>query len=306
MTISDSTREYLLSIKTQIDSVLQDESGLHALKTAMYEFASSLDSTNDFFALKKLLESDLWPEAVFGFQIADENSEKDKEERAEGISDILLPPQSGKRFLDFGCGEGHIANYVSKSAKISVGYDIVKNNKSRFAWEENDEKFLLTTDFKKVEEKGPYDTILIYDVLDHVQNFTPQEALAMTKSVLAKGGKIYLRTHPWTSRHGGHVYKKINKAFVHLVFTEEELKSMGVDLDFNLKVMSPQSKYGSWIEESGLKKSVEPEPDLQDIESFFKDNTIVKKRILNAFGVNEWGSKPEWQMKQCFWDYVLE
>jgi len=262
---------------------------------------------SEFNALKSLLYSNSWPQAVFQVQIADENSEKDKDERAESIVETLLPSLVGKKFLDFGCGEGHIANYASKSADLSVGYDIVKNQKSRFCWESEGDKVLLTTDIEKARAKGLFDLILLYDVLDHAQESTPQEILNLARSMLADDGKIYLRTHPWTSRHGGHAYRKINKAFVHLVFTEDELLQLGIELECNLKVKAPVSTCKSWLKESGLKNSIDPELDRQEVETFFKDNSIVRKRILQAFGKEEWKSEcPEWQMSQCFWDYVLE
>ena len=267
---------------------------------------SSLQAEDEFSSLKSLLESSEWPCAVPDLQIADENSETDKDDRAEGIVDILLPPLAGKKFLDFGCGEGHVANYVSKFAEISVGYDLTKPSKSRFSWEEENEKLILTTDFKAVKKKSPYDLVLIYDVLDHAQNSSPVEILTDAKSVLADDGKIFLRTHPWSSRHGGHAYRKINKAFVHLVFSEDELLSMGLNLETNLKVLAPQGTYKDWINDSGLKFFHEPEPELQDIEAFFKNNSLVKGRILKKFNIDSWGGCPDWQMSQCFWDYVLE
>jgi hypothetical protein len=47
--------------------------------------------------------------------------------------------------------------------------------------------------------------------------------------------------------------------------------------------------------------------DRQEVEDFFKENPLVRKRILKAFGKEEWKDDcPAWQMSQCFWDYVLE
>lgn len=269
---------------------------------------SAVEEKNKTFdELKRLLESDEWPEAIFQVQIADENSESDKEERAEGITDMILPPLEGKKFLDFGCGEGHIVNYASKSAGMSVGYDIVKNSKSRFEWELEGENVLLTTDLEKAKSKGPYDVILLYDILDHAQVQTPEEILKIVCSLLSEEGKVYLRTHPWTSRHGGHAYRKLNKAFMHLVFTEEELKSMDIELEPNMKVKFPISSYNSWIKDSGLVKSMEPELDEQEVEIFFSKKTIVRDRILSFFEAKEWKEEcPEWQMSHCFWDYILE
>lgn len=257
----------------------------------------------EFSILKTLLESDAWPEAVFKFQIADENLESDKEERAEGIADIMLPPAVGKKFLDFGCGEGHVVKYVSNEALFSVGYDIMKSTKSILSWEERQEKFLLTTDLDRVKKEGPYDMILVYDVLDHVSN--PVEVLSLVKSLLADGGFVYLRCHPWCGRHGGHIYKSINKAFVHLVFDEDELKRLGVPPEFTNKITYPLKNYDEFIRASGMEVT-EREVETQEVEDFFSEEFTVKARILRRFGVSEWRyDPPAFQMSQCFIDYVL-
>lgn len=267
---------------------------------------SKFKESDEFRLMKSLIHSDEWPEAVFSLQITDENSESDKAERAEGIADILLPPFSGKKFLDFGCGEGHVAKYVSGEASVSIGYDIDRNKSSKLEWEKKNKNFLLTTEFKKVVSEGPYDIIMVYDVLDHSSE-DPSEVLAKVKSVLADDGRVYLRCHPWTGRHGGHAYRKINKAFVHLAFSEEELNHLGVKVENNRKILFPISTYNKAIDDAGLVRESEPEIDTQEVESFFEENPLVKSRILATFGLNEWTSeKPVFQMSQCFLDYVLK
>lgn len=267
--------------------------------------AVSAQSVDELSVLKKLLHSDDWPKAVADIQMADENSEVDKDERAEGIVDIILPSMADKTFLDFGCGQGHVASYVSNTAKLSVGYDIVRDPLSRFEWEDEPSKPFLTTDFSIVKSKAPYDVILMYDVLDHASN--PKELLEAAGSLLSEGGKIYVRTHPWTSRHGGHAYKSINKAFVQLVFSKEELLSMGLEIYDGQKMFAPLYTYRKWIQEAGLKTSVEPFLDRQEVDPFFRDNPFVRRRILGSFGVEKWTDDlPAWQMSQCFWDFVLE
>jgi len=263
---------------------------------------------NEFDALLKLLNSEEWPNAVFDVQIADENSEADKKERAEGIADILLPPLENKKFLDFGCGEGHVAKYAANSAALSIGYETEKNPNSQLEWESKNDNLLLTTDFERVKSEGPYEIVLIYDVLDHTRNESMSQLLGRVKSVLSDEGKIYLRCHPWTSRHGGHAYRKINKAFVHLVFSEEELKEMGLELEFNNKVLYPLGTYSKAIEDAGLVKIDGEEIDFQDVEPLFSENLVIKKRLLQLYGIREWGDegKPAFQMSQCFVDYVLK
>lgn len=263
----------------------------------------------EFEELKKLLNTEAWPEAVNGFQIADEHSEKDKDERAEGIINFLFASEDfkEKKFLDFGCGEGHVANYVSQKT-FSVGYD-VSNEKSRFTWGEKVDNLFLTSNFDDVKSNAPYDLILIYDVLDHAED--PVDILNKAKSVLSENGHIHMRCHPWCSRHGGHLYKQINKAFAHLVFSEEELLEMGLNLDKTIKnkVIYPISYYEGLISSVGL-KIVSREIDEQEPERFFSDNFVVSKRIKAALPENN-GTKmrelfPSFQLKQCFLDFIIK
>jgi 2-polyprenyl-3-methyl-5-hydroxy-6-metoxy-1,4-benzoquinol methylase len=282
--------------------------GKEDLNKMISEAISILKSNEEFLTIKQLLKSEEWPNAVFEVQIADENSEEDKKERAEGIADIILPNLNHKKFLDFGCGEGHVAKYAAKNANLSIGYETEKNPNSKLEWEDKKENLLLTTDFEKVKEEGPYDIILIYDVLDHAKEESMTKVLEKAKSVLSDEGNIYLRCHPWCGRHGGHAYRKINKAFVHLVFTEDELEEMGLVLEPTQKVLFPLITYSKAIEDAGLINSQEKEIDFQDVEPFFSENPIVKNRILKAFGIEKWvkNEKPAFQMSQCFVDYVLK
>jgi len=273
------------------------------LPTLINSIKQELDE--EFQELKRLLNSEAWPEAVLDFQICDEKSEEEKMDRAEGVVDILIDDSlKDKKFLDFGCGEGHMAKYAStQETQVSVGYDIIKSENSKFVWEEKQENFILSTDLEKVKSEGPYDVILIYDVLDHAED--PVQVLKQAKELLAEKGVIYLRCHPWCGRHGGHLYRQINKAFIHLVFTEKELERMGYKLDFIKKIFYPIAAYDGIIKDADFSKK-EPEIDRQTIEEFFSKNEIVKNRILKHFKTKKWDKKePEFQLEQCFLDYKL-
>ena len=65
-------------------------------------------------------------------------------DRAEGVVDILVEESlENKKFLDFGCGEGHMAKYAAKECSLSIGYDLQKSEKSKFDWESQENNFLL-------------------------------------------------------------------------------------------------------------------------------------------------------------------
>jgi SAM-dependent methyltransferase len=253
--------------------------------------------------LEGFLRSEEWPVAVVETQVADEKSESDKVERAEGIAGVLLPPMADKKFLDYGCGEGHVAICAARSAAVSVGYDIQKCG--IHAWEEKSTNLLLTNEFDKVALEGPYDYILLYDVVDHA--IDPVQVLSLAKSVLKEGGSIYMRCHPWCGRHGGHLYRAFNKAFVHLVFTEEEFQKLGFDVEYNSKVTLPLDSYDSIISKAGLRPEFEPTVEHQEVESFFRESSLIASRILAHWGRSHWDHcPPEFQMSMCFLDYVLK
>jgi cyclopropane fatty-acyl-phospholipid synthase-like methyltransferase len=324
--LSDDNQNNLRSINNATDKLLK-----------IFEMPNSQEnSQEEFEKLKSLLHSEQWTEAVPAFQIVDQNSEEEKISRAEAIVDILIEDLiENKKVLDFGCGEGHISKYIStEKASISVGYDIEQPKNSKFNWENKENNFLLTTNFEKVKEEGPYDIIILYDVIDHLQGEnskllsrkvsrkegsgfsskdfeinddikTEESILSKIKSLINEDGKIYMRCHPWCSRHGGHLYRQINKAFVHLVFTEEELNSMGYKIEeTNLKIIFPIIEYEKMILESGLKIN-KLEIETQQHESFFEKNELISKRIKKNIPIENGKTFPSYQISQCFHDYIL-
>lgn len=250
----------------------------------------------DFFELVELLNSKEWPEAVESFLICEDN-ENDKNDRAEGIIDFINEEFENKKFLDFGCGEGHVVNKI-ENYSASIGYDVVKSG--IFNWEEETSNKLLTTNFDKILKFSPYDIILLYDVLDHINN--PEDVLEKIKTLCHKNTKIHVRCHPWTSRHAIHQYKNVNKAFVNLIFTTEELKEMNIEIDKNQqKTFFPILENKKWFNNTKF-KIIEHETKTTIVEDFFKKTKIINDVLTIDKYKNEF---PEWQMSQDFNDYVL-
>lgn len=240
----------------------------------------------DFYQLKELLESNEWPEAVQPELICDENNDKEKIDRANGILDVFVDELvESKKVLDFGTGEGHLPYCaVNAGASLAIGYD---NKPENFKFQEND-KLKLTHDWQVVFSNKPYDVITVFDVMDHLKHETPVNVLLNLKTVLAPKGKIYVRYHPFLSRHGSHLYKKMNKAYMHLVFTEDELKVLldGYETEKNDNlVLNPIKSYTVYpsmaklkIEKETFKKS--------GVEEFFKSD-LVSKRIVRNTGTEQ-------------------
>jgi 2-polyprenyl-3-methyl-5-hydroxy-6-metoxy-1,4-benzoquinol methylase len=264
---------------------------------------------SDFQILKDLLRSNKWPKAVDSNLICDLGSDEDKFNRAEGILELVVEkPLRDKRFLDFGCGEGHIAaKALEQNPAVSVGYDIVETEN----WKtfEKKDNFALTTDLEEMRKHAPYDVILIYDVLDHMEN-GQVASLKDLKGVLSDDGLMYIRFHPFCSRHATHQYQDLNKAFVHLVFTEQELETLGVETPKVSHIMHPIAEYGEWMKKAGL-KTVNYNILREKVEGFFTKNNAIKERVRQHYAHTEdkrirKGAFPTFQLEQQFLDYVVK
>lgn len=227
------------------------------------------------------INSNDWPAAVDLNLVCDESNEKDKLERAESIATLILDNiHYGKKILDFGCGEGHVVDFMSRhGASFAIGYDI----SNKFG---NFEKAALTTNWEIVEKNAPYDMINVYDVMDHLEHINQIEALILLKSVLAENGKIYVRYHPFMSRHGGHVYKHLNKAYAHLFLNEDEIKKHvpSDQMTFTHAITFPQTSYMHFSKAAGLKTEYSNNTT-RKIEEYFSD-TFLQNYLQNKFKIS--------------------
>ena len=241
-----------------------------------------------------VLTSDKWPEATPQFLICND-TEDDKNERAEGIMDFIESNLAGIKLLDFGCGEGHVVKYASQTALKAVGYDLKQTG--NLVWEDNS-SYLLTTDLTKVVNEGPYNLIILYDVLDHVED--PVSVLRTVKSLCTDETKLFIRFHTFMSRHGTHLYRQYNKAWLQVFFSDEELLKMGLKNDIKQIVYYPLHTQRKWITEAGLK--IKSEDVIKTtVEDIFKTEQF-KARLPKEFKGKEF---PEWQMSQIFNDYIV-
>lgn len=261
--------------------------------------AQQLLPKDTFETLQSLLESDAWPKAVPDDLICDVNNEEHKINRANGIVDVMVTvPIAGKKVLDFGTGEGHVVKVCAeKSAELSVGFDI----ENKFIANQN-KNALLTSRWRDVQDRAPYDVIVACDVLDHLKDINPVEALRKMKEVLSPNGKIFVRYHSFMSRHYAHLYRTLNKAFVHLIFTTEELRRLfpGEDVNFSQKVYFPIKTYTDNAAAAGLK--IENEYKItSEVEDFFQRPEILDRIFFNT----PFKNFPKPQMEMDFVDHIL-
>ncbi len=273
--------------------------------------AKAEETVSEFDELKGLFNSKDWPRAVDPALICDENNEGDKNMRAEAILDqVLVAPLKGQKFLDFGCGQGHVAAKAALlGAELAVGHDLDDNGWNKFDKLDN---LFFTKDFEEVRKKGPYTFILLYDVLDHLIGTNPDKAMAQIKSVLTTTGKVAVRTHPFCSATGRHLYKVANKAYLHLVFGDEELKALGVNGGIpTAKVLHPLSTYRKYFENAGF-RVLQETPVQQPVDPFFHTKKPVAARIKANWkdspdqSLKNGEAFPDFQLSLQFVDYLLE
>lgn len=237
-------------------------------------------------------ESGEWPYAIDPDFI-----QIDEEIRAENILDmVVMDNLDGVKFLDYGCGTGHVVKEAERrNTTIAVGFDATQD------WEfSNSEKTVYTANFLEVKERAPFDVVLLYDVLDHADK--PEEILKQIHSILSSKGRLYVRCHPWCSKHGAHLHDQINKAYLHLIMDETELTRLGgYEAKKTNKIFKPIQTYRKWFEKAGFEiqqeLAIEVEPD-----PFFLQDPVLMDRMQRHWADDS--IKP--YISIDFIDYVLE
>lgn len=290
-------REYIRALdhmKRSLQNMLKEERKITAPRPKNHD-----EYLEEFTKLKYLITSGTWPLALPESQMVREGIEEDKIERANHIISNLFSPPKGQRILDYKCKEGHVVLEAVKKhdATFASGYDDEKQE-----WPKQD-RTLFTDNWEKIKEKGPYDTILMMDVLDHEEN--PLETLNKVKQVKTSSGEIFVRCHPWTSRHATHLYHDRNLAYLHLVFTEKELVTLGLLGKPTKKITDPEKTYATWFKEVGLTIEHE-EVHTQEVDTFFLKENILSRRIKENWPNRNGGVFPREYLEIQFIDYFLK
>lgn len=273
---------------------------LQELKNSKKVVPEIIPIRSELSSLEDVVKTDKWPQAVNPNYICNTKDVEECRQRGRGVLEMMVDEDlSDKTFLDFGCGDGYSVHAATK-AKLAVGYDIAVGT----AWDVNHDNRIFTTEWEKVKENGLYDAILCFDVIDHATE-DPVELLLKMKEVLAQHGKIYLRCHPYTSRHAHHHYNTLNKAYVHLVFNEEELKRIDPRWGQESyqpcrKVIRPLLEYDRMFKDAGLKIASRYEIK-EMVPDFFKTPSVAAK-IKQSLVIDDF---PEFQLSLSFIDFEI-
>lgn len=223
-------------------------------------------------AVVQLPVDDAWPEAS---ESPEETTEDEKIFRAKTVVAMLRERTKkalvGQRVLDFGCGDGHIAVEMATEAKQVVAYDIHNPQLSE------NENVTFTINRQLISDNSPYDLIVLYDVLDHLEQDDPQDIMDWLATLLADNGIIYACTHPWTSRDGAHLAN--NKAFYHLLMSKEELAEAGVTSP--VRIVRPHSQYEKMFSKAKL-RILSKRPATTNVEPFFSGD-LLQRVVRNTW-----------------------
>jgi SAM-dependent methyltransferase len=210
----------------------------------------------------KLMAIDCWPEAFPSF-MASKTSTQDQINRANAVLDMMLDRNvEGMRFLDYGCGEGWIVQEILKRGVSEAwGYDIQKSDN----WANLKGNVKMSGNGTDLPSEH-FDVIMLYDVLDHCED--PVGLMARVSRCITPKGVVYVRCHPWTSRHATHLFKQgINKAYVHLFLKHQEIEVLINDKPmFTREEKKPLEAYHWWFKEFDIKKE---RPVKEPVSDFF-------------------------------------
>jgi SAM-dependent methyltransferase len=274
----DKQDKILKALKLMAESIdllksTMDVDDKHAKQKVVSETSNPLAKSTNIGPAPNYRDPE-WPAAVDPNLIVTNSSDTEKQYRAVQIIDSLEISFNNSSVLDFGCGEGHIAYEMAQTADKVVGYDIQRSN----VWDDKiKDNLYFITDESAVKHHAPYDYIILFDVLDHVKNKNQLEILKNINKWLSKDGHVFVRAHPWTSKHGGHLYEDINKAYVHLLLTPGELPR-NVKLEHVEKITKPLATYEGWFKKSGLIVDSKS-PQNESVDDYFDDKLI--NRIIN-------------------------
>ncbi len=213
------------------------------------------------------------------------------------IASMLPDVPKAHRILDYGCGEGYVTYALKKYGFNIIGYDV----KDYETWEKYFDRIMFSNDIDDQRLSRPYDLIILYDVIDHMDITRLVETFSRIRKMLDPNGHIFLRCHPFSSRHGRHLM--YNKSHVHLVLNNGELTNNNIDIGGDIKVTKPHTFYDDLFKLLSFKtdsKLIHNTP----VDEYVTKNLIEKIKI-NHYNLYDDMSDIKANLSVDFIDYLI-
>ncbi len=115
--------------------------------------------------------------------------------RIKYIQETLKNDLSNTKILDVGCGGGIVSEGIAKIGAIVTGIDFVKANievAKKHSKKNNLKISYIVKDFEKDKINNKFDAIIIFEVLEHLDNW--EKFLINIRSNLKKNGVLMIST----------------------------------------------------------------------------------------------------------------
>lgn len=228
------------------------------------------DKLKELTELRYEIKNETWPEA--------EDLKMPKIQKTlKMMGELISVPVKNKTILEFGCCDSNLSSIIKNKfeAKQVVFFDNFlchEINKSLL-----DQNVIYTDMFRIVQQAAPYDIIIMNDVIDHLEK--PVYWLKQVAETLNKNsGRLFVRCHPYTGRNGTHLSEQINKAFLHLIFNDDELATLGVSNKYTRKITDGLETYKRFFEEANL-KVLNHKIYTKSMELIMLKNPVILNRI---------------------------
>lgn len=235
------------------------------------------DRLTELTELRLQARSDSWPPSL-------DPKETETDRLRSFLGSISVPIKSHK-VLEFGGCDNNLATMLKNecgAAKVySYDVDLCKYNEQTVS----DPAIILTDNFRLIQHNGVYDIVVINDIIDHLEK--PVYWLKQLADLINQdSGRIFIRCHPYTSKNGTHLGEQMNKAFLHLVFSDDELATLGITSKYTMKILDLSSSYQRFFEEAGL-KIVRENIKKCSVDSIFLTDSRITGRIKKKLDIQD-------------------
>jgi 2-polyprenyl-3-methyl-5-hydroxy-6-metoxy-1,4-benzoquinol methylase len=196
-----------------------------------------------------------------------------------------IKPHLGNKVLEVGCGNGNFTIFLAQQCEQVIGIDInreyVNIAKKRLAKQSG--VTLIQGDVTKLETENKFDTIVMLDVLEHIENDVI--ILQQLNKLLTSGGKLIIKVPAFNYLYGemdrviGH-YRRYNKNTLINVCKKANL-TQPLIWYFNLAGIP-----GWWLNSKILKRTIPPAKQVSLFNKVVPVLIVIESIVKTPLGLS--------------------